>query len=1207
MSILELNGCVGAAAAVVIVIVVVVVVVSMQDTGSSNLGQTPMVRNALRAGRWVAVAERVPRIAAVGAWVCSVMCVVLMLHAAGIAFNHTDEQPRRESVATRVLFDSGTRLAASVQHMVEMSAQAARGAAKDSRVIEAIASGQPDQLQRVCNQLIASNAGFDAVVLFDASGRFVGINSVYADGRDIPSERIARIAGMDFTQREIIAGCVRNESLSEVLEFQTSCDITPALFDSSGLSVARSVPVLNRSGVRIGVLSTRLRFERFSQLLSGERIAGGEGTAWFVSDQGMIFDEDVNAGRRPPPIAASQLKSVVSPFTASATMHTVMERADGYCGLFRIGGFEVMDGGGIQVMALLPKAWIIEQVSIGRLWDASIPALGGLLFALLSMMLMQQKSLVQRRHQAAEVAAQLQSTFSAVAEGIVHLDDQGRVLECNPAAEVLFGRNAALLHGERFVDLGWDSLKEDGGTFDPADHPVTRVLAGAPRVDGWVQRIRSAEGTLRWVTMNCCAVQADRLHQTHIVVTMCDVTAAREEASRLKRKTDELDHFFAASLDMFCIANTNGEFVRLNQQWERTLGYRIEDLEGRSFLELVHPDDLQRTLDAINTLSGQQPIFSFENRYRHKDGSYRWIEWRATPEGELIHAAARDITESKQAGEELVKAKATAERALSEIGALRAALDEHSLLSIADRKGRIIEVNSGFCHISGYERKELLGQDHRILNSGHHPRSFWTGVFATLVTGKAWRGEVCNRRKDGTLYWVDSTIVPHMGSDGKPDKYVSIRFDITAQKAAEAKLKAAEARAQEASIAKSEFLANMSHEIRTPMTAILGFTELVASDGDHEKAPRRRLEYIDTIRRNGEHLLSIINDILDISKIEAGKMTVEATATDPVAIIRDVVALMDVKASGKGIKLDAIFETPMPAAIESDPVRMRQILVNLVGNAIKFTEVGGVTMRVRCDPERELLTIAVEDSGIGLTDEQMGRLFGAFVQADASTTRKFGGTGLGLRISKRLAEMLGGDISVASTPGTGSAFTVSIPTGSIAAVEPVTAASQSARSELVQSSGASTSTAEPLLKGIRVLLAEDGPDNQRLISFHLRKAGACVEVAENGRRAIEMLTRDGAFDSPLAEQPAFDLILTDMQMPVIDGYQATALLRSRGCRLPIVALTANAMSGDAQRCLDAGCDAYASKPIDRIALVDTCRRVLSARPGTPAASTPTAA
>ncbi len=395
--------------------------------------------------------------------------------------------------------------------------------------------------------------------------------------------------------------------------------------------------------------------------------------------------------------------------------------------------------------------------------------------------------------------------------------------------------------------------------------------------------------------------------------------------------------------------------------------------------------------------------------------------------------------------------------------------------------------------------------------------------------------------------------------------------------------------AEEASRAKSDFLANMSHEIRTPMAAILGYTDLLAEDGDRGSAPKHRLEYIDTIQRNGEHLLTIINDILDLSKIEAGKMAVEHIETRPREILADVVCLMRVKATGKGIGLSVVHDTPIPETIQSDPVRLRQILVNLVGNAIKFTELGGVTIRVglqRLASGGSQLRCSIVDTGIGMDAEQLGRLFSAFSQADASTTRRFGGTGLGLRISQTLARMLGGDIVVCSTPGQGSTFTVTVDTGSLEGVAMLSPETGTPATEIREP--AKLGDAQPL-KGLRVFLAEDGPDNQRLISFHLVKCGASVRVFENGRLALEALTVDGTAEGPLLDDPPCDIVLTDMQMPEMDGYTLAATLRAKGWKRRIVALTAHAMSGDAQRCAESGCDTYASKPIDRAGLIEVCR------------------
>lgn len=394
------------------------------------------------------------------------------------------------------------------------------------------------------------------------------------------------------------------------------------------------------------------------------------------------------------------------------------------------------------------------------------------------------------------------------------------------------------------------------------------------------------------------------------------------------------------------------------------------------------------------------------------------------------------------------------------------------------------------------------------------------------------------------------------------------------------------AQAEAASLAKSEFLANMSHEIRTPMNAILGFTELLDSEGDRSRAPRQRLEYIDTIRRNGQHLLTIINDILDMSKIEAGKMTVERVAIDPIRLVDEVATLVEPRARDKGIDIYVRYDTPMPETITSDPTRLRQILSNLAGNAVKFTEVGSVTIRVACEPDAQLLLFRVVDTGIGMTAEQRDAVvkFNAFSQADASTTRKFGGTGLGLRISNSFARMLGGDLEVESTLGKGSMFTFTVATGDLSEIKLVDARPAPSKTVVDRSSTpVVVENKQGPLSGLKVLLAEDGLDNQRLFSFILKNAGASVALAENGRVAVDAVEAAAANDQP------FDVVLMDVQMPELDGLEATGELRQSGCDLPIIALTAHAMAGDREKCLDAGCDDYATKPIQRQRLVELVR------------------
>ncbi len=645
--------------------------------------------------------------------------------------------------------------------------------------------------------------------------------------------------------------------------------------------------------------------------------------------------------------------------------------------------------------------------------------------------------------------------------------------------------------------------------------------------------------------------------------------------------------------------------VRTNEAWYSASFWRLVGLAPdaptppgafTSLVARLHDDDRAPFDRAIASALDGSDALDFTHRLRMESGEYRWFRALAQvergPNGAALRLAGslRDVTECIATECSSREARERAEAALREVAALRTALDEHALLSITDARGRIVDVNTGFCQLSGYSRAELIGNDHRVMASPSHGREFWAEVWRVIATGTPWRGEVCNRHKDGSLYWVDTTIVPSLDADGRVERYVALRFDVTAKKAAEAQLVSARAEAQAASASKSEFLANMSHEIRTPMTAILGYTELIASE--HECGREQRLEYVETIQRNGEHLMAIVNDILDISKIEAGKMNIETVATPLVALVHDVLALMDVKARAKGLALEARFATRIPETIATDPVRLRQILVNLVGNAVKFTEVGGVTLVVACDAARENVRFDVIDTGIGLTAAQQTKLFGAFVQADSSTTRKFGGTGLGLRISKRLAQMLGGDIAIASAPGRGSTFSATVATGPLAAsafVEPSAQALASPSAPRAALPARPNPGDEHALAGLHVLLAEDGPDNQRLISLHLKKCGAAVTVVENGRQAIAALTTDGTETGPLRYPAPFDLILTDMLMPEMDGYTATQLLRDKGCHLPIIALTANAMSGDMERCLAVGCDAYTTKPIDRARLIEVTR------------------
>jgi len=378
-----------------------------------------------------------------------------------------------------------------------------------------------------------------------------------------------------------------------------------------------------------------------------------------------------------------------------------------------------------------------------------------------------------------------------------------------------------------------------------------------------------------------------------------------------------------------------------------------------------------------------------------------------------------------------------------------------------------------------------------------------------------------------------------------------------------------------------DFLATLSHELRAPMTGIFGFADMVAS-GRSTEAQRR--EHAETIRRSGEHLLALVNNVLDFSKIEAGAERVEAIETLPLQVLADATAMLRDRANAKGIRIETDCDGPLPISIQSDPTRLRQILINLIGNAVKFTESGTVSVRVSMvtasDAAQPQLQFAVRDTGIGISAHALATLFHPFTQANRSTARRFGGTGLGLAISRRLARLLGGDVVVTSEPGRGSTFTVTVATGSLAGVPLIN------RLDALRAKPVAERTGAQPLQG-RILLAEDSPDNQQLMTFHLRHAGAHVEIALNGRIAVDRVLQ------AMPTAMAFDLVLMDLRMPDLDGFQATAALRARGWRGPIIALSSAASGSDEHdRCLAVGCNDVSCKPIDREMLIATCRRWL---------------
>jgi PAS domain S-box-containing protein len=508
---------------------------------------------------------------------------------------------------------------------------------------------------------------------------------------------------------------------------------------------------------------------------------------------------------------------------------------------------------------------------------------------------------------------------------------------------------------------------------------------------------------------------------------------------------------------------------------------------------------------------------------------------------------------------------------------------------VTDPQGAIQTVNAAFSRITGYSPEEVIGKNPRILKSGRHSKVFYKKMWDSILSSGSWQGEICNRRKNGEIYTEWMTISSVRNDRGEITHFVSVFTDITKRKELERQLTEARDAAIESAQLKSEFMANMSHEIRTPMNAIIGMSDLVA----YSSLSAEQKKYMDVIKKAGNQLLTLINDILDFSKLEAAQFRLEPRDFDLKEEIDMVINMLSGQARIKGLKFEVSVAPDVPPVVQGDPHRLRQILTNLIGNSVKFTERGVIGLEVKREStagDLMMLRFRVRDSGIGILPEQVGKLFQAFSQLDVSSTRRHGGTGLGLAISKRLVELMGGDIGVESVPGKGTTFWFTVQFGKAHMVSHPDASVEQAQSP------SSSPPVRPGPSAPRVLVVEDTEFSQMVAMEQLRKLGIKADLAFNGIKALEALKKS-----------SYDLVLMDCMMPEMDGYQASEEIRRRekdSRHIPIVAMTANALKDDLGKCLAFGMNDYIAKPVTLSGLQAVLERNLPSWRPEPLVSSP---
>lgn len=759
--------------------------------------------------------------------------------------------------------------------------------------------------------------------------------------------------------------------------------------------------------------------------------------------------------------------------------------------------------------------------------------------------------------------SRLRAIADTAVDGMVMIDAQGRVQSFNAAAERILGwrpeqvvgQNVSMLMPEpdrsRHDTYLQRYLQGQGGSVVGANS--REVLAQRP--DGSTVPIRISVGR---VPLDGAPV---------FVGFISDLTQRRAMEQELQASEQRLRSLMAniPGVTFRCRYDADWTMLFISDAVTALTGWLPQDfLEGRvNFTQLTLPEEVDRLWTEVSTAIQEHRPYHVEFGLRDRSGRLRWVSESGRPvagdDGQVqwIDGVIMDMTFFRERNAEFESTVRAINRALAVVE--------------FDMQGHVLNANANFRELMGYRLDEIVGQNHRMFcEPAYAQTEAYAQFWEQLRSGQLDGGEYLRLGKDGRRIWIQATYNPIFDAMGQPFKVVKFATDLTQRRTMEQELRASKDRAEQAAAARSTFLANMSHEIRTPMNAIIGFTEALL-DTPMDAQQRRHLG---TVQHAARSMLRLLNDILDTAKLEKGAVELEIADFSLQEVCDQILASLRIHAGKKGLALQCVTDERVPPYLQGDALRLQQVLLNLLGNALKFTERGHVLLRL--DYHDGTLVMEVEDTGIGIAAQNLERIFDPFAQADASTTRQFGGTGLGTTISRQLVELMGGSISVRSTLGVGTTFTVCVPLPVGQATAAVATVSQAVQ-----------------LPPLRMLVVDDVPANIELLQIHLDRGRHQVTVARDGEGAVAAY-----------EGGRFDVVLMDLQMPGMDGLEATRRIRAfeqaqRRKPVPVIALSASVLEQDRRNARAAGMDGFASKPLEPARLFREIARVLHLQPDAP--------